>query len=320
MGAGQSSRSERIIDDAPAAENVAGQAPVPPQAHMPAPLPKGWPHRSRSRLVGLNRQSVHVQMWGAGKTLLFLHGAGASGHSWHPVMELLGQEYQVVVFDLPGHGFTKTSAGFAVSIENVAQSTGALIDALDLDPHLIIGHSAGAAIALHGLSTDILSSNGFVAINGAFMPFPGAAGFLFPLFAKLLRLNPFVPHLFAGLGAKTDRIERLVRETGSATDIPTLDQYQYLLAQPSHVAGALRMMANWDLRPLMGLARDCAVPSLFVCGQADKAVAPEESRIAARTVLHGELSELPDLGHLAHEEEPSLVSALIKSFAQSVAE
>ncbi len=45
---------------------------------------------------------------------------------------------------------------------------------------------------------------------------------------------------------------------------------------PPIVAGALAMMANWDLEPLRGDLKHLAVPTVLIVGNMDKAVPPGE--------------------------------------------
>jgi magnesium chelatase accessory protein len=53
------------------------------------------------------------------------------------------------------------------------------------------------------------------------------------------------------------------------------------------------------------------VPVHLVTGLGDKAVPPKVSRDAAKILPHATLTELPGLGHLAHEEDPVTLAQLI---------
>ena len=39
-----------------------------------------------------------------GREILFIHGAGSNGHTWHRQGEAIGKNHSPVVLDLPGHG------------------------------------------------------------------------------------------------------------------------------------------------------------------------------------------------------------------------
>src|SRR5258708_36920135 len=39
-----------------------------------------------------------------GRTILFVHGAGSNGHTWHRQIEAFGRKHSPIALDLPGHG------------------------------------------------------------------------------------------------------------------------------------------------------------------------------------------------------------------------
>jgi pimeloyl-ACP methyl ester carboxylesterase len=70
----------------------------------------------------------------------------------------LAQHFRVIAPDLPGHGFTKGRPPNGLTMPGVARALAGLIGELVADPALVVGHSAGAAIAirmaLDGLAAD----------------------------------------------------------------------------------------------------------------------------------------------------------------------
>ena len=51
----------------------------------------------------------------------------------------------------------------------------------------------------------------------------------------------------------------------------------------------------------------------LITGLNDKAVPPQVSRDAVAKLPHARLTELPGLGHLAHEEDASTIAELIRA-------
>ena len=98
-----------------------------------------WPNRETSRFVRAGGYDWHVQQAGTGPVCLMLHGTGAATHSWRDLMPLLAKHYTVVALDLPGHGFTKSTAGGKVSLEGMAASVAVLLEQIGLTPDLIVG-------------------------------------------------------------------------------------------------------------------------------------------------------------------------------------
>lgn len=267
-----------------------------------------WPNRHLSRFVEAGRVRWHVQEEGEGPVILLLHGTGASTHSWRSLWPLLLPHGRLIAMDLPGHGFTSRPAD--LSLNGMAEAVGGLVQALGVSPDVVIGHSAGAAVAARMALDGGVAPRLLVGIGGALEPFPGAAAFLFPQLAKLLFLNPLAPQLFtmtAGMPGEAKRF--LARSTGSRIDAETARLYGRLFRNRAHVASTLGMMASWDLVPL---ARDIPRLSpalLLLHGSEDKAVPPRVSQEVAARAGAGRALILPGLGHLPHEEDPAAVAA-----------
>jgi magnesium chelatase accessory protein len=174
----------------------------------------------------------------------------------------------------------------------------------------VIGHSAGAALALRMTQDRPVP---VASINGAFQMFDGVAGWLFPVMAKALSLNPLTP-LFFTVGGTRTRTRRLIEGTGSRIDEDGLALYHRLISDRRHVDGALTMMANWSLDPLVRAAPGIEVPVLLIAGSEDRAVPADVSRDMAGRLPGATLIEMDGLGHLMHEEAPADVAGGLQTF------
>jgi magnesium chelatase accessory protein len=276
-----------------------------------------WPHAEASQFLRVSPHQWHVQVMGQGKTVLLLHGAGASLHSFADLMTLLAERYRVVAVDLPGHGFTTKGGSHRSGLAAVSRDLSALLVRHDLVPDVIVGHSAGAAVGLDLIAHLPRPPEAFVALNGAFAEFDGVAGWLFPVLAKLLSLNPFTALVFSATTTPRS-VAQLIGATGSELSADQLRLYYRLVRDRAHVAGALAMMSQWDLRPLGRKMPGIAVPALLLTGARDKAVAPSVSDEAARKLPMAQTRTLPALGHLMHEERADLIVAEIDGFLDSL--
>jgi magnesium chelatase accessory protein len=282
---------------------------------------KDWPHRTHSRFVDAGGLLWHVQRMGQGPTALLLHGTGASTHSWRTLMPLLAADFDVVAMDLPGHAFTGTPPHDGMTLVGMARAIAALVAAMQLDVRLVVAHSAGAAIALRMVLDRRIAPDLVVGINGAFFPLGGLPGLVFPTMARLMAATPIASHFFARRHWDRRAVERLLAGTGSSLDDEGLELYGRLVRDPSHAAGALAMMAYWDLRPLERDMDQWCTPLLLVVGANDRAVAPADAtRLRARIggAVPCTVEELPGVGHLAHEERADLLIERIRPAWQRV--
>ena len=189
-----------------------------------------------------------------------------------------------------------------------------LLGTLDFQPDIVVGHSAGAAILARMCLDGLIAPKLLVSLNGAFLPFEGLAGQLFPPMARLLFLNPIAPRLFAWSADKA-AVSRLLRGMGSVIEPAGIDQYVRLFGNKTHVEGVLAMLANWDLVPLQRDLGKLKTPLALLAAAQDKAVPPETTRQIQAKLPGARIERLRGLGHLAHEENPALVAALIGRLA-----
>jgi len=274
---------------------------------------RDWPLREHSRFVEAAGVRWHVQRLGriGGPRVLLLHGTGASTHSWRDVAPRLAPHAEVLSLDLPGHAFSSPAPPSGRSLPGMAAAIAALLRAVDFAPQVVAGHSAGAAIALRMALDGALAPRAIVSFNGALLPFGGVAGRLFVPAARLLAAQPLVPKLFAWRSRDPRVIARLIGGTGSALDARGVALYARLVASPAHAAGALGMMAHWDLRALRADLPRLAVPLHLVVAERDTTVPPVVGAEVRRLIATADLTRWAGLGHLAHEEAPERAANFI---------
>jgi len=274
-----------------------------------------WPNASLSRLVAQRPHRWHVQEAGTGPTLLLIHGTGGATHSWRDVLPDLARDHRVIALDLPGQGLTQMGSRQRCGLDGMTEDIASLCNAQGWTPDAIIGHSAGAAIALR-LSERLRSSEGqapvVIGLNAALGHFKGVAGWLFPVLAKMLALNPLTAGLFVRSVSGPGRIQGLIRSTGSDLGPEGMALYERLIRDKGHVDATLAMMSQWRLDQLLSDLPDITTRTVLIAGTGDKAVPAEVSERAAARMPNARYIPLQGLGHLAHEEKPALVCELIR--------
>src|SRR5262245_8113582 len=82
------------------------------------------------------------------RTVLLLHGLGATSRSWRPqIIALAGAGYRILAPDL--RGFGQSTYPGRTSLAEMAQDVAELLRAVAPEPVGVVGISMGGAVALH---------------------------------------------------------------------------------------------------------------------------------------------------------------------------
>lgn len=96
----------------------------------------------RQLVIGDNR--IRYTQAGAGKDILFIHGTPGSIEDWQPILKSLAGSYRVTAFDRLGHGYS-TEKNYHYSLSDNADLVHQVIDKLQLESPMIVGHSYGGS-------------------------------------------------------------------------------------------------------------------------------------------------------------------------------
>ncbi|MEM9335765.1 MAG: alpha/beta fold hydrolase BchO [Pseudomonadota bacterium] len=279
-------------------------------------LPTDWPHREHSQFPVSSGCRWHVQRMGQGPCLLMIHGTAASTHTWRDVMPILARHFDVIAVDLPGHAYTERLPTGSMTLQSLSTAVAELLLTLGARPQHLVGHSAGAAIALDlALHRDVAAES-VIGVNAALLPFGGVMKDLFSPMARFFATTKLMPRMLARRARNTKAVNRVLDGTGSRLSTVGLSYYQRLFQAETHLASVLEMMATWQLQPLIHDLPELAAQLTLIVGTEDKAVSPREALKIRELLPDLRIEELDGLGHLAHEESPETVAGLIKSQVQ----
>jgi pimeloyl-ACP methyl ester carboxylesterase len=242
-----------------------------------------WPAGTESLDVPTSWGGTHVLAAGpAGATpLVLLHGGGATATAWAGVARELCGRFRVLAPDQPGSpGRSTSSRPFRTTADQTAWLT-ELIEALDVGPAHLVGHSAGAHLALAGALGDGPAPASLSLLD----PTACFAGF------SVRYLLHAAPHL---VRSTPDRVRRfLAWETrGRALD-------------PAWLEVCVRGSTEFDSAPIVRTRRPSrdrlaglTTPTLVLIAGRSRAHDPSRVARGARTLLPAAtVAELPQATH-----------------------
>ena len=146
--------------------------------------------------INVGGARLHVREQGQGPALLMIHGLGGHmAHFTYEVARQLAHHHRVVTVDRPGSGYSTRRPGTQAGLREQAAALAELIDRLELECPLVVGHSFGGAVAL-ALALD----------------FPERVAGL-SLLAPLTHLPDETPPAFRGLATRSPLLRRLMAWT-----------------------------------------------------------------------------------------------------------
>jgi len=90
---------------------------------------------------------IFYQERGEGKTIVLIHHLAGSINSWKYVFPVLTEKYRVIEYDLRGHGRSSVASG-PYEIEDHSEDLKLLLEELNVEDPIIVGHSIGTLIAI----------------------------------------------------------------------------------------------------------------------------------------------------------------------------
>ena len=102
-----------------------------------------WPKQVKQFNIMTRHGKARVYKYGEGKTVWLIHGWSGSAHQFWPLMQRLADKgYEVIAFDLPGHG---QSQGHYSSLPKMIRAFDDVSASLP-SPQLVVTHALGASV------------------------------------------------------------------------------------------------------------------------------------------------------------------------------
>lgn len=223
-------------------------------------------------------------------TILFLHGWGADGTIWFPVMqELYGAGFTLYSIDFPGFGKSEMPP-HSFSVDDYTEIVREFIQKLALKNCVVIAHSFGGRIAIKLAATHpdavqklVLVDSAGVRLASKKLSFKqGAIRVIRPLF-RLWPLCLFRPYLYRWFASEDYLAYPRLRET-------------------------FVKVVNEDLTSLLPRI---TTDTLLIWGANDKDTPIQAAEIMQKNIVRSRLVVLPDAGHFSFlDDQKGFIKAL----------
>jgi pimeloyl-ACP methyl ester carboxylesterase len=271
----------------------------------------------RSKFIDVGGVRAHVRDQGDpdGIPIVLIHGSMGSLHMWEGWARELAKRARLISVDLPGHGLTGAWPRDEYTIEAYTDFVEVLVDTLNLDRFVLVGHSMGGAVAWNFAATRPDRVSQLILVDAAGYPRAGGEA---PLPTRLAR-TPVVGDI--GIYFKPERlVRRSLEEVYADPAMVTPDRirrYAELQRFPGNREATLsrsRTQEPLDPTPLKRLD----VPTLILWGGKDRWVPTADAFRFQGDIKGAQLEIFEALGHNPMEEDPKATAAAVAAFIKPI--
>ncbi len=251
------------------------------------------------RMVVANGLEIACEVRGAGPPLVILHSASSSARDdFGPQLPIWARAFRCYLPDARGHGGTRWDPAHGLRYEDLVADVSGLADALGLRTFHLVGFSMGAATALAFAAAYPERLRTLVVVGMSNRREPRTS--VIRRVADVDRIEAHDPAWAARLAERHDPVQgpgawrRLMPAIVGMVE-----------GQEPHTAAELHRID---------------MPVLVVAGDRDPYVPAGQAWDLARQLLDGRLFVLPDCGHVAMVQRPTLFTEGCTGFWRSTAE
>jgi len=243
---------------------------------------------------------------GAGPPVVLVHGMGLNRHMWDWQMEALTRRFQVIRYDLLGHGDSDKPLR-RYELSDLSDQLLRLVDGLELGPFGLAGFSLGGMIVR---AFAIAHPDRVAALTILNSPHDRNAAERAAIGKRLQQAREHGP------AATVDAaIERWFTKDYARTrpEIPDLVRRWMAANDPAVYPEIYRVLAESDAELVDGI-RQIRCPTLVLACAEDHGNSPDMAERMAAQIPNARVAVVPGLKHMGLAEDPPAISARLVPF------
>lgn len=254
-------------------------------------------------IVLVNNIHLHYEIQGQGQPVVLIHGLGSSTLDWEHQVAFLSQFYQVITFDLRGHGQSdKPKEHYSVPM--FSQDVIALIRELTQEPVHLIGHSLGGMVAFQVVldAPEIIKS--LTILNSA-------PSVIFPsIKSRILFYLRTLNVRFFGMYWLSHQIAKMAFPYPTQNELRAKFISRWMQNDPIAYSHALHAFNHWDVSNRMP---EIKCPTLIIGAEHDYTpILYKESY--TKTIKNAELVLIPNSFHMTLMDQPDALNKILFDF------
>lgn len=269
--------------------------------------------------VTLDDTTFWYKVTGQGPPLVFIHGGWSNADAWRPQIDSFAEDYRIITFDVRGHGRTGAGDRQRYSIDLFADDLEQLLNHLDVERPILCGLSLGAMVVQAYLDRYPERAAGAIVAGPARSMPPinlptGIKPFVSPLPALRVSLSVM------GSKATFQSILEAIRATTSSVWLSTDQSIRSQAIEitsdipPTEFQKIFAALYKFDPPELSHVT----TPTLVIYGDEEAVPVKRQGKQIAAAVNNGELTVIPDAGHLVNLDNPEVFNTACTEFLAGI--
>jgi 2-succinyl-6-hydroxy-2,4-cyclohexadiene-1-carboxylate synthase len=261
----------------------------------------------------VNDIRLNVEVGGAGRPLLLLHGFTGSAAAWLALAARLAPHRRTVAVDLIGHGQSDAPADAErYRMEQCVADLLALLDTMQIAQTDVLSYSMGGRVALQMAAAAPARVSALILESSS----PGLAD---PAErqARIAADEALADSIERdGLAAFVDRWERLplfASQAALPAEIRARQRAERMRNNPQGLANSLRGMGAGRQSSLWDRLSQLCMPALLIAGALDQKYCAIAEQMA-QALPNVRKAIVPNAGHTVHLEQPDIFAAAVLEF------
>ena len=276
----------------------------------------------KDRYLKVNGLTIHYLDWGntGAPIMLILHGVTRFAHAMDGIARFFADRFQVLAYDLRGHGTSDWDPKGRYSLDTHRSDLESVIDVLNLENIVLLGHSLGGSIAM-----SYMYYNPGHVVKSAVIEDVG------PYIEKPITRPSSIqtglertPKLFASWEEATDYWKKIRPELTKPALERRLNSSMQVLENGTvswiwDISGVLNHMKNgpkgtddrWDY------VKAITCPTLVIRGSESEILSQEIAARMSNVNPHISWVEVPEAGHAVHADNVDSFNSKVSAFLRN---
>lgn len=253
---------------------------------------------------------LYHKSFGTGGPIIILHGLFGLGDNWRTIARLLEAQYQCILVDLRNHG--RSPHDDVMNYKVMADDILELMQDLDLDDAVLLGHSMGGKVAMQFATTYPELTKKLIVVDIAPKQYPSHHDIVIDaieaILPALLNSRDEAETILRNyLGKDESTVQFIMKNLSRKPE----GGFEWKPNMPGIIAAYAELMAEVTaMHPYLG-------PVLFIKGEHSDYVTEKDMPVILQFFPEASLVSIPGAGHWVHADSAVPFTQTVLSFLKT---